>query len=193
MSDRTTPPIVLASASPRRKQLLAQAGYVFIVVPSQIGESSFPTEGFGPIDYAKTLALAKARDVAGAYPGHLVIGADTIADLAGRIVGKPQDEQNAERIIRALFAAPHRVITGLALVRRSDNTELSDADVTTVYPRKLTGQQIREHIAGGAWRGKSGAYAIRENDEFVERIEGSLTNVMGLPTELLGRMLAAVL
>ena len=85
------------------------------------------------------------------------------------------------------------MVTGIAIVRLSDKTQLCQSDSTVVYPRKLTPEQIAEHINSGTWRGKAGAYAIQENgDEFVERIEGSLTNVMGLPMELLRRMLSKV-
>ena len=182
--------IVLASASPRRKQLLAKAGYRFTVCPADIDESAFAVEGAEPSEYAERLAVAKANAVAGKYRDCLVIGADTVVDCAGRIIGKPADAGEAERITKKLFSAPHKVITGLAIVRLSDGIELIGSDVTTVYPRKLTAEQIAEHIRGESWRGKAGAYAIKEKgDEFVERIDGSLSNVMGLPMELLGRMM----
>ena len=141
-------------------------------------------------EYAEALALAKAKSVAPLYPDRLVIGADTIADFAGEIIGKPIDADDAERITRKLFGAPHKVITGLAIIRLCDHTELVESDVTTVYPKPMTADQIAEHIKGGTWRDKAGAYAIQETgDEFVERIEGSLTNVMGLPMELLKSLL----
>lgn len=225
--------IVLASASPRRKQLLTDAGYRFAIRPADIDESAFPTEGVEPREYAERLALAKAKEVAGRlesirankvaglgksdkangsvpatfdaaerlalakakevageYPDCLVIGADTVADFEGQIIGKPADTEEAEEITKKLFNAPHRVITGLAIVRLSDGMEMVESDVTTVYPRKLTAEQIAEHIKGESWRGKAGAYAIQETgDEFVERIDGSLSNVMGLPMELLERMI----
>ena len=198
MNHREKVTIILASASPRRRELLTEAGYHFKVVPSDIDESGFPTAGRGPRQYAQALALAKADKVAQQYPDCLVIGADTIIDFRGRIIGKPLNAQDAELITRKLFSAPHKVITGLAIVRLTDNTELIDCDVTVVYPKHLTDEQITKHIKGGSWRDKSGAYAIKcrqaslsgeTGDEFVERIDGSLTNVMGLPMELLQRML----
>jgi septum formation protein len=185
--------IILASASPRRRQLLAQAGYKFKVVPSDIDESAFPITGVSPPkadEYAKRLALAKAKDIAKKFPNCLVISADTVVDFNGEIIGKPKDAKEAEQITKKLFSAPHKVITGVAIVRLNDGTELSVSDITTVYPKKLTAEQIAKHIKGGSWQGKAGAYAIKEKgDEFVERIEGSLTNVMGLPMELLQRLL----
>ena len=182
-------PLILASASPRRKALLAEAGYKFTVVPSQIDESSFSTQGVSPIDYAKQLALAKANDVAKSFPGHLVIGADTVVDFDGRIIGKPADAKDAEAITRMLFSKPHKVITGIALVCKVRKLQIVEAETTIVYPKKLTDSQIAAHIASGVWRDKSGAYAIRENnDPFVDHIDGSLSNVMGLPMELLQRL-----
>ncbi len=185
--------MVLASASPRRRDLLTQAGYAFDVVPSDLDETAFSVDGHSPAQYAEVLALAKARSVAAQYPNRIVLGADTIVDCAGEIIGKPVDERDAERITRRLFSRPHEVITGLALVRLADGVEIVRSDVTTVYPRKLSDEQIAGHLAGRTWEGKAGAYAIQETgDEFVERIEGSLTNVVGLPMELLEQALADI-
>jgi septum formation protein len=181
--------MVLASASPRRRQLLSDAGYAFEVVPPDVDESQFPVVA-DPRGHAEQLALAKARSVASRYPDALVIGADTLVDFDGEIIGKPRDAADAERITMKLFSAPHQVITGLALVRPSTSTQIVRSDVTTVYPRPMTPAQIAAHIAGGSWQDKAGAYAIQETgDAFVERIEGSLTNVMGLPLELLEDLL----
>lgn len=169
---------------------MQKSGYKFSVVVSDVEESNCRYTGLKPAEYAKQLALAKAKAVAKHYPDAVVIGADTIADFEGRIIRKPQDEKHAEQITRKLFSKPHKVITGLAIVRLSDNLQLVESDTTIVYPRKMTEQQIAKHIKSGTWQGKAGAYAIQETgDEFVERIEGSLTNVMGLPMELLQKML----
>jgi septum formation protein len=190
MDDRAQIRIVLASASPRRRELLAQAGYTFEVVPPNVDESAFVSGASTPREHAEALALTKARNVAPRYPDSIVIGADTLVDLHGRIIGKPADAAEAESITRKLFSTPHKVITGLALIRLSDNTQIVRSDVTIVYPRKMTEEQIAKHIAGGSWEGKAGAYAIQETgDEFVDHIEGSLTNVMGLPMELLRQLL----
>ena len=185
--------IILASASPRRKKLLAEADYKFTVSVPKINESAFPAEGVNPCEYAKRLALAKAKNVAAKFPDCLVIGADTVVDFNGEIIGKPADSKEAEQITRKLFSAPHKVITAVAIVRISDGTEIVESDTTTVYPKKLTDEQIAEHIKSKSWRDKAGAYAIQEGgDAFIEKIEGSLTNVMGLPMELLQSVLAGL-
>ncbi|MFH1716126.1 MAG: Maf family protein [Planctomycetota bacterium] len=187
---RDLPSIILASASPRRRQLLSEAGYEFTVVVPNIDESTFPSDRIDVREYTELLALAKAKSVAQMHETSVVIGADTVVDFDGRIIGKAADAADAESITRTLFSKPHKVVTGLAIVRLSDNTRLVASDSTTVYPRRLTTEQIAQHIEGGSWRDKAGAYAIQENgDEFVERIEGSLTNVMGLPMELLESLL----
>jgi len=182
---------ILASASPRRKLLLRKAGYMFEVICSGVDESAFEADEADPIGHARRLALAKAEAVARKYPGRLVLAADTVVDFNGTIIGKPRDAADAERITRLLFSAPHKVITGIALVNITDSVEIVEADVTVVYPKRLTGQQIARHIHKGDWKGKAGAYGIQETgDEFVERIEGSFTNVIGLPMERVQRLLA---
>jgi septum formation protein len=169
---------------------MKKAGYEFTVVVSKINEDDFTPSDFTTAEYAEHLALAKAMDIAENYPNAVVIGADTIADFDGQIIGKPKNDKDAEQITKKLFSKPHKIITGLAIIRLSENLQLVESDTTIVHPRKMNEQQIAEHIEGGTWKGKAGAYAIQETgDEFVEKIEGSLTNVMGLPMELLQKML----
>lgn len=190
MSKQSLYSFILASASPRRKLLLTEAGYKFTIVRPDIDESAYSTKDVEPCEYAKRLALAKAKNIAEYHPDCLVIAADTIAYFEGEIIGKPADKTDAEQITKKLFSKPHKVITGIAIVRLRDGIEINQSDTTTIYPKKLTAEQIAEHIKSGTWRDKAGAYAIQENgDEFIERIEGSLTNVMGLPMELLERLL----
>ena len=152
--------IILASASPRRKQLLAEAGYQFTVCRPDIDESAFVIHGVAPREYAEKLAMAKATSVAEKFPESLVIGADTVVDFKGQIIGKPADERQAEQITRKLFSAPHKVITAVAIVRLTDGIEIIQSDSTTVYPKRMSDAQIAEHIRSGSWRDKAGAYAI---------------------------------
>ncbi len=182
---------ILASASPRRQELLHKAGYRFEVIPSGVDEEAFGTDGIDSVSLCRQLALAKARDVAARYADRWVLGADTVVDADGHIIGKPADAADAERITRKLFSRPHKVITGIALVCLAKHIEIVQADITTVYPRRLSEKQIADHIAGGNWQGKAGAYGIQETgDAFVERIDGSFTNVMGLPMERLAALLS---
>ncbi len=184
------PKLILASQSPRRAVLLQKAGYHFEVLPSTVDESLFRREDADPETYARTLALAKARDVARLRPGDWVLGADTIVDCQGEVIGKARDAAHAEQITRQVFAQAHRVITGVALVCDVLSHETVTADTTVVYPKPLSEDQIAAHVQGGSWQGKAGAYAIQETgDQFVERLEGSLSNVIGLPLELVARVL----
>ncbi len=186
MTKQKAEKFILASVSPRRKLLLEKAGYHFDVIPSGIDESIFSTEGISSEEHTKQLALAKAKDVAQKYPSRLVLAADTVVDFDGHIIGKPDNAAHAEEITRKLFSAPHKVITAVALLHIEKQIKIVEAVTTVVYPIKLTEEQIAEHITKGDWKGKAGAYGIQETgDEFVERIEGSYTNVIGLPMELI--------
>lgn len=194
MSKAQKTALILASASPRRKKLLTRPGYKFKVIPSGLDESALSITNPSPAGFAAEVALAKAMEVAKKHPTALVIGADTVVDFNGRMIGKPADAKDAERIIRLLFSEPHKVITAIALVRIQDGTEIVETDTTIVYPRKLTEKQIADYINTGLWQGKAGAYGIQETgDQFVEKINGSLTNVMGLPMEVVQHLLHKVI
>jgi septum formation protein len=184
---------ILASASERRRRLLREAGYHFIVEVSDFDESSVSPEPPAGA-YAERLALGKAISVAARHPSQIVLGADTVCECAGEVIGKPRDRSDAERITRKLFARQHKTITGIAIVRLKDGLEIVTHDTTVVHPRPMTEKQMAAHIAGRTWEGKAGAYAIQETgDQFVERLEGSLTNVVGLPMELLEKILRPLL
>jgi len=129
---RPTVNFILASASTRRRELLRKAGYCFDVVISNVDESSVDTKGLSAKQHARKLALAKTRDVAAKYPNDLVIGADTIAECGGIIIGKPVDAGHAEQIVRMLFSKPHRIITALAFIRLTDCIEIVETDITIV-------------------------------------------------------------
>lgn len=184
---------ILASASPRRKELLKRAGYDFEIVVSNIDESKIPTEGLSPAQFACRAAVAKANDIAEKFPDKIIVAADTVADFAGEIIGKAETAEQAEEITRKLFSRPHKVITAVAIVKKEAGVEIVDYDTTVVYPKKLSEAQIVRHIESKSWKDKAGAYAIQEGgDEFIDRIEGSETNVMGLSMELFEKMIKTV-
>jgi septum formation protein len=192
--------LILASASPRRRELLAKAGYRFQVVPSHVDEPSGsvcdPSGASGPFDSVSSArqtaierARAKARAVAGNCPRHVVLAADTLVLLKGHILGKPADESDARRILHRLRGTRHTVVTGVAV--RWGEVERTQADETVVVMRRVTDEAIEAYVATGEPMGKAGAYAVQEaGDQFIERMEGSYTNVVGLPMELVGPMLA---
>ncbi len=184
-----TPRLILASSSPRRAELLNEAGVEFEVIPPRLSE---PTDGDAtttPTGEAEALAYFKARAVADTHPNTAVMGADTIVACDEGIMGKPLDADDARRMLRKLSSAPHDVITGVALLGAGGERIIA-SDTTRVFMTPMSDSDIEDYIATGEWEGKAGAYAIQGvADKYVERIEGSFTNVVGLPMELVTRML----
>ena len=189
------PKFILASRSPRRRDLLRERGYRFEVVPPPLAEPPSTGGISAPIQLAEALAYFKARSVFAARPDRVVLGSDTLVALDDDIFGKPADANDARRMLHRFSGTRHRVITALALLAPPPGPDeyerrLLAADTTYVTMRRLEPAEIDGYIASDEWRDKAGAYAIQESgDAFVEKIEGSLTNVIGLPMELLERML----
>lgn len=171
--------IVLASASPRRSQLLAEVGIAFTVVPSDAPEEVLPQET--PQQHVTRLSLLKAREVARRpeITGRWFIGSDTVVVRDATILGKPID---AAAMLRSLSGRSHRVISGYAVIDRATGQEVAKAVTTQVRFRELTEREIQGYIATGEPFGKAGAYAIQGIGAFmIPAIEGSYTNVVGLP------------
>ncbi|MBE3135723.1 MAG: septum formation protein Maf [Acidobacteria bacterium] len=190
---RIPPHLVLASNSPRRRDLLREAGYRFDVRPPPVDDRGVP-RGVSPAAFVESLAYLKAMAAIAAdgIEDALVLGADTAVVLAGRLIGKPADEADARRILAALSGSRHEVLTGLALVEPATGRRLLAHEVTGIRMRIMTPAEIEAYVASGEAMGKAGAYAIQETgDLYVESIDGSLTNVVGLPMQLLERMLKA--
>ncbi len=181
--------LILASRSPRRKELLRAAGIPFEARSS--ADEPPPRKGESPIAYARRAALAKALDVAASQPrGTLVLGADTIVVAGREILGKPRDRTDAARMLRKLSARAHRVITGVCLVRAPGRVVALRHSVTVVRFRKLSETEIRGYLRTREPLGKAGAYAIQERaSKFVTRIDGCYFNVVGLPVPLVYEML----
>jgi len=186
--------LILASSSPRRRELLRQAGYRFKVRPPGPIEDASIRRAPSAAAYVESLAYLKAMsaiETHGIRKG-LVLGADTAVELRGRLIGKPRDEDEARQILSALAGSVHRVLTGLALVDAGAGRRWLAHDATAVHMGPMSAADIHAYVASGEAMGKAGAYALQETgDRFVERIEGSFTNVVGLPMELLERMLKA--
>jgi septum formation protein len=173
--------LVLASQSPRRSELLRNAGIGFRVQAAGVDETPFPGEA--PVDYVRRLARAKAA----AVEGELVLGADTVVVVDGQILGKPADSADAVRMLRLLSGRAHEVITGICLAGTVAH------DITTVFFSRISEEEIRDYVASGEPMDKAGAYAIQGRAScFVERIEGSYSNVVGLPVAMVYRHLRAI-
>jgi septum formation protein len=176
--------IILASASPRRTELMALAGIQFTVVPADICEDVLPGEL--PADHVIRLSREKADAVAATNAGRFFIGADTIVALDGAILGKPADAADAMRMLSGLSGRDHEVITGFTVFDKVSGVHISRSVCTEVTFKKLEEQEIAAYIATGCPMDKAGAYAIQGGAvHFVRSINGSYTNVIGLPmTEL---------
>lgn len=185
MNDETG--LILASGSPRRKELLARTGRTFRVVVSDADEIA--PKDMAPVDVAMHNARAKALAVASGQPASAtVIGADTIVVLDGRIFGKPLDERDAHRMLRELSGKTHQVITGVALAHEGQCETFTE--VTDVCFRELSDEEITAYVATGEPLDKAGAYGIQgAAGAFVDYIEGDYDNVVGLPVARLERTL----
>jgi septum formation protein len=188
--------IVLASASPRRQELLRSAGIPCTVEPANIDET--PRAGEAPRECAERLAREKALAVWRTRPQDFVLGADTIVVVDEAILGKPVDPADAVRMLRLLSGHVHRVITGVCMVRAGDSRDLLRAaelariasETTLVTMNALSEDEIREYVASGEPEDKAGAYAIQGMaSRWIPRIEGDYSNVVGLPVALVYRML----
>jgi septum formation protein len=180
--------LVLASASPRRQELLRNAGISFTVQPAHIDET--PQAGEAARDYAERLAREKALSVWQTRPQDLVLGADTIVVLDEAILGKPADAEDAVRMLRLLSGRVHRVITGVCLIRAATDEARTASETTLVTMNELSDEEIRDYVATGEPMDKAGAYAIQgKASRWIPRIEGDYSNVVGLPVALVNKML----
>jgi septum formation protein len=190
MSEATVAQFVLASQSPRRQQLLREAGYEFIVDPADVDEEDYPPEVM-PADLAVRLARIKAYAVAARRPSELILAADTVVAFGDKILGKPKDILEARYMLRLLSGTTHVVITGVSLVRRSDALAEEKRALSAVQMRELSDEQIEQYSLGGEWADKAGGYGIQDNDPFVKCLAGDYTNIVGLPMKLTQTMLAS--
>lgn len=180
--------IVLASASPRRAELLTAAGFTFEIAPAEIDET--PRDEEAPGEYALRVAREKAAATWRLHPDSAVLAADTVVVAAGAILGKPADARDATRMLGLLSGSTHRVQT--AVVLRANGREASSVEETSVRFRPLSADEIAWYVATGEPDGKAGAYAIQGRAaRFVDRIEGSWSNVVGLPVATVYAMLKA--
>jgi septum formation protein len=183
--------LILASSSPRRRDLLASLGLTFQVVPAAIQEIPSPQEA--ATDFAARVAEKKALAVGHRHPEAWVIGADTVVVVDGEIFGKPHDREDAKRMLQRLANREHRVITGYALIHAAGEKKIKGAEETRVKISALEEREIAWYINTGEPFDKAGGYAIQGKGAFmVERIEGSYTNVVGLPLSQLVRLFKQV-
>ncbi|MBL9124586.1 MAG: septum formation protein Maf [Planctomycetaceae bacterium] len=202
-------PLILASRSPRRRELLAEAGYEFQVLaarePAECGRCSRES----PPEFVARLAWQKAVDVASRLPElergpgtarqladaapRLILACDTVAEWGGQIIGKPIDEQHAGEILRTLSGREHHVYSGLCLWRYPGGWPRVEVAVSTLRMEPLSEAQLAEYLASGLWEGKAGAFGYQDRLGWLHLVAGSESNVVGLPLELLARMMDELL
>lgn len=168
--------------------MLAEAGYSFEVDPSGVEEPP-PAPGTSPSAYAATLAWRKADEVAGRHQGALILAADTVCCVAGEILNKPEDRDDADRMIRLQEGRDTEVISGLCLYRAGRREWVGAVEVSVVRFRPLDDRERLAYLDSGRWEGKSGAYGVQDRDPFVSVVRGSFSNVVGLPMERLAELL----
>jgi septum formation protein len=179
---------ILASASPRRRELLKRIAPGFRVVPSRVDEASIREAD--PVRFAVAAALLKARDVGERNPAALVLAADTVVSLEGEIFGKPADREEARATLRKLSGRRHWVITGVALYRKDEERSLTGHEESLVRFRPLDDRAVEGYLDTEDHVDKAGSYAIQEvNDAFVEELVGDYDNVVGLPLRLVEGLL----
>ena len=173
-------PLILASASPRRRELFSLISIPFEVIPPKISEELLPGES--PWDHAVRLAKAKAKDVSRLFPHRWVIGADTIVFLDKKILGKPVDEEDAKRMLQFISSRIHKVVTGYVIINEELRKEISSWVESEVKIKNLSKKEIENYVATGEPMDKAGSYGIQGIGAFmVKEIKGSYTNVVGLP------------
>lgn len=182
-------PVILASSSPRRRMLLQELVPQFTIVVADIDESPQPAEG--PMDLAERLAREKAMAVLARHPEALIIGGDTVVFLGDQVMGKPSDRDDAIWMLETLSGKTHCVCTGVCVA--TNDQIRSSRDVTTVTFRTISREEIEKYVDSGEPMDKAGAYAIQGGAaQFVQSVAGSSSNVVGLPVELLRKMLEEV-
>jgi septum formation protein len=184
--------IVLATSSPRRKELMNRLAESFRIVPVDVDESSVAESD--PERFAMRAAALKAETAAATHPDAIVIGADTVVTVEGRLLGKPADREDAKAMLELLSGRTHLVITGIALWHKSSNRSLVDREVTAVTFRPLSVAMIDAYLDRGDFLDKAGAYAIQDvGKAFVSAIDGDYDNVVGFPISRVGEMLTQML
>ncbi len=184
--------LILASGSPRRKQLLSQAGYEFKVVTPHESAECGVCSGETPPELVARLAYQKAADVSTRVGASVIIACDTICECQGQVLGKPRDEDDARRMLNMLSDRRHRVYSGLCIWHVPAGEPDVRVEETTLRMDPLSPAHIEAIVASGAWEGKAGAFGYQDGLDWVHVERGSETNVVGLPMELLAQMLSAL-
>jgi len=181
--------IVLASKSPRRKEVLEKHGYDVIIDVSNVDENSAKKKDVKEL--VMELAKLKAQTVAKRHKDTIIVAADTLVYFERKELGQPKDAHEAEEMIRRLIGKTHEVYSGICIINTSNSEVMQDFDLSKVKLKKVSDETLREYIASGQYKGKAGAYNINdpEFENFIDNVKGSYFNVMGLPIEKVEKMI----
>ncbi len=180
--------LILASTSPRRRELLALLGLPFGVIPPSCEE--IPSLNMAPSDQARTFAHDKAESIALQHPDDLILGSDTVIEIKGTLLGKPQDLKEAESMLRQLRGHCHQVHTGLALIQKATNISVAFVETAHVWIKDFDEEELREYLGTKESLGKAGAYSIQgDGAELIKKIEGDYPTIVGLPLWHTAKML----
>ena len=187
-----TPRLILASASPRRRELLREAGYDFEVHPADIDEDDYPANTL-PADLAQRLAMLKAEALVSRFHTDVILAADTVVAFGDVPLGKPENEKEAMEMLQLLSGTTHVVITGVTVLRPATKFRISTRVMSAVRMRSWSQKELERYVASGDWQGKAGGYGIQDqrSDPFVIRMAGSHSNIVGLPMEAAAELLAS--
>lgn len=184
--------LILASSSPRRRELLKEWGYTFEVIPPHESAECGVCSRETPPELVARLAWQKAKDVADRTDQGLVIGCDTVAECSGLILGKPKNRQHAWEMLDLLRGREHHVYSGLCLWPRPGEEPHVQVDVTRLIMDRITDAELNAYLDTDQWEGKAGAFGYQDGLDWVHILEGSESNVVGLPMELLAQMLSRI-
>jgi septum formation protein len=187
--NRKTPPLILASRSPRRRQLLESAGYRFRVLPPADSAECGVCSGESPEQLVSRLACQKAEDVARRCEGGLILGCDTVVTCRGQVLGKPVDVEHARRMLTWIRGNEHHVLSGVCLCEAGVERWRVRVAVTRLVMEPISDGQLEDYLESGEWEGKAGAFGYQDGHDWLRVIEGSESNVVGLPLELLAEMI----
>lgn len=181
--------LILASSSPRRRQLLQAAGFTFDIVAPDASVECGLCSSLSPPQLVARIAFRKAQDVMRSIDSGMIIAADTVASCRGQILGKPSDRDHARQMLQMLAGTKHAVWTGLCLWSVPDQRCIVDVSCTQLSMQPLDGEAIEAYLDTDLWQGKAGAFGYQDGNDWLEILEGSATNVVGLPMERLNDLL----
>jgi septum formation protein len=182
--------LILASQSPRRQQLLQEAGYVFTVDPPNDSVEAAVDATLPSDQFVLAASLAKANAIAAKHQQDIVVAADTVADCNGQILGKPTDRNDARRMLETMSSQTHRVLTGVCLIDCQTGRFVSRLEETTLTMDAFPEDQLNSYLDSGAWQGKAGAFGYQDGLDWIHIVEGLASNVVGLPVERLDGWIA---